>query len=82
MVDGFVLGINNFVVNTATIFTYMGENLFNFLESFSCTGRSDINGRNDNNLCRRLRYNLMKRIKRLKNFILNKNKKIFLLSKI
>ena len=67
IIDGFVVGTNNFVVNTATIFTYMGESLFNFFDSFSCTGRSDLNVR-QNNLCRRLRYKFNEKNKEIEDF--------------
>ena len=71
VVDGFVLGINSLVVNTASIFTYLGEPLFNYLNSLGC-GRKNLddeeNNNNNYNFCRRMRYQINERNKEIEEF--------------
>ena len=41
LIDGLVEGVNSWVVKTATIFTYLGESIGNFLNFKGCAANND-----------------------------------------
>ena len=73
VIDGFVIGINNFVVNTASVFTYLGEPLFNYLNYLGCNRKNDEDDDKNNNnfnFCKNLRYQINEKNKEIEEFYL------------
>ena len=69
IIDGFVLGVNNFVVNTASVFTHLGEPLFNYLNSLGCSGKKEgQDNDSNNNFCRHLRHRINEKNKEIEEF--------------
>ena len=68
--SGFVEGVTSCVVNTATALTYFGENINKFLNIFSCTGKSDVDGIevNTNNAYRNLRHTFNEKNKEIEDY--------------
>ena len=56
--DGFVKGVNSWVVKTATMFTYLGESIGNMFSFKGCVGDKDEDYLNKENFstCRQLRH--------------------------
>ena len=69
IIDGFVLGVNNFVVNSASVFTHLGEPLFNYLNSLGCSAKKEDDDNNSNyNFCRNLRHHINEKNKEIEEF--------------
>ena len=58
VIEGLVQGVGSWVVKTATIFTYLGENIGNIFSFKGCVGNKEENllNKEEYSTCRQLRY--------------------------
>ena len=69
VMDGFVQGISSCVVNTATMFTYIGESITSYFNIFGCYPRGENEDENIN-FCRSVRYQLNEKNKDIEEYYL------------
>ena len=67
IMDGFVQGISSCVVNTATMFTYIGESLTSYFNIFGCYPRGENDDENMN-FCRSVRYKFNEKNKEIEEY--------------
>ena len=57
VIDGLVQGVDSWVVKTATMFTYLGENIGNIFSFKGCVGNADKDlHKEESGICRQLRH--------------------------
>ena len=58
VIEGLVQGVGSWVVKTATMFTYLGENIGNIFSFKGCVGNKEENllNKEEYSTCRQLRY--------------------------
>ena len=66
IIEGFVLGTKSLAINTFSLFTYLGESIFN---SFGCIPKNEENNM-DINFCRGLRHSFNEKNKEIEEFYL------------
>ena len=67
VMDGFVQGISSCVVNTATMFTYIGESITSYFNILGCYPRGENDDENMN-FCRSVRYKFNERNKEIEEY--------------